>query len=456
MQLPQALLQSLQNIPGYNQAAFTATHAAAKPPISIRLNQQKITTQQLSLPIAQPIPWCNQGYYLNQRPQFTLDPLMHAGAYYVQEASSMFITQALQQHTNLNTPLKVLDLCAAPGGKTTLLQNLIQPNSILVSNEVIKTRANILCENVTKWGTTNIVVTNNDPKDFAALPQYFDAIVVDAPCSGSGLFRKDEQAVNEWSEANVALCSQRQQRILADVLPALNVGGILVYSTCSYSNAENEDIVDWLLTNYPLESLPLTLDAAWGVVTTTSNKKEGYGYRFFPHLVNGEGFFMAVFKVTAPMSGPINYRTAKNNLKPCSKQDVEVLNNYITPTQPLQFFNLDKNVIALPHTIASELHQLQLLYIKQAGTLVGSIIRQQLLPEHSFALSTIINTTAFAQVQLTLPEALQFLRKADFSLPQQQNGWVLMQYNGLPIGWAKILPNRINNYYPKEWRIMHL
>ena len=181
-----------------------------------------------------------------QRPSFTFDPLFHAGTYYVQEASSMFLEQALKQSVDLSQPLRVLDLCAAPGGKSTLLQSLLNKESLLVSNDVIKSRAAILEENIVKWGAANVVVTNNDPAHFARLENYFDAIVIDAPCSGSGLFRRDPEAINEWSENNVQLCSQRQQRIVADVWPALKQNGILIYSTCSYSAEEDEAILDWM------------------------------------------------------------------------------------------------------------------------------------------------------------------------------------------------------------------
>ena len=203
------------------------------------------------------MPWCEYGFYLNERPVFTFDPLLHAGAYYVQEASSMFLYEVLKQTCD-DTNKKVLDLCAAPGGKSSLMSSYFK-NSLLVSNEAIKQRANILYENLTKWGSANVIITNNDAADFKRLENYFDVIVVDAPCSGSGLFRKDAEAINEWSIKNVELCNQRQQRILADVYPALKQDGILIYSTCSYSKEEDEDISDWLKNNFNVDSLQLKL-----------------------------------------------------------------------------------------------------------------------------------------------------------------------------------------------------
>ena len=280
MQLPQKLLESLRGVKGFDKEAFERVHHTGEQVTSIRINPLKSSnvrrvrndsfgetsiedlTHDSRLRIHDKIPWTENGYYLSQRPSFTFDPLFHAGCYYVQEASSMFLEQALKQTVDLSKPLKVLDLAAAPGGKSTHIQSLISKDSLLVSNEVIRSRSNILKDNIIKWGGDNVIVTSNDPREFARLENYFDVIVVDAPCSGSGLFRKDTEAIEEWSTSNVALCSQRQQRILNDVLPALAEGGILVYSTCSYSQQEDEEIVDWLLSENNMEGISVPLDDA--------------------------------------------------------------------------------------------------------------------------------------------------------------------------------------------------
>jgi 16S rRNA C967 or C1407 C5-methylase (RsmB/RsmF family) len=297
--LPNSFLQSLENIEGFDLNAFAAVHEENKALTSIRFNpNKKINVQDSVLQIDAKIPWSTFGYYLKERPSFTKDPLFHAGAYYVQEASSMFLEQALQQTVDLNNSIKVLDLCAAPGGKSTLIQSLISKDSLLVSNEVIKTRVNVLAENITKWGAANVVVTNNDPRDFQRLDSYFDVIVVDAPCSGSGLFRKDPDAIREWSLDNVELCSQRQQRILADVKEALKQDGILIYSTCSYSRAENENIAEWLITENGFEAIQLQVKPEWNIVETITYETNAFGYRFYPDKVKGEGFFIAAFKKT--------------------------------------------------------------------------------------------------------------------------------------------------------------
>jgi NOL1/NOP2/sun family putative RNA methylase len=446
--LPQALLQSLQHIKGFNEDAFKAVHAIGEQLTSIRLNPFKSSTTNL----INRIPWCNQGYYLAERPSFTLDPTFHSGAYYVQEASSMFLEQALQQTVDLSTSIKVLDLCAAPGGKSTLIQSLLTSDSLLVSNEVIKTRVNVLAENITKWGASNVVVTNNDPNHFNKLPNYFDVIVIDAPCSGSGLFKKDATAINEWSENNVALCSQRQQRILADVFNSLKKGGVLIYSTCSYSKQENEDVLDWVGEQFAVSSLQLKVGDNWEIVETQSDKYKNFGYRFYPDKVKGEGFFIAIFKKENEISEKAS--STKNKIEKPTAKEIDVVKKYIKENVDLSFIKLNDDIVALPNSVYNELNTLQSLYIKKAGVKLGVVIKGELIPHHEFALSNLINNDFF-KLELDKETALHYLRKQEIAIESQHRGWALVCFENLPLGWVKLLPNRINNYYPKEWRILN-
>jgi len=460
LHLPDYLLRSLQHVNGFAEETFKAVHASGVQLTSVRMNPGKIINDQSlqgpagNTPLEQ-VPWCANGYYLNERPSFTADPLFHAGAYYVQEASSMFLEQALQQTVDLTQPIRILDLCAAPGGKSTLIQSLLPAESLLVSNEVIKTRVNILSENITKWGAANVIVTNNDPKDFQRLQHYFDVIVVDAPCSGSGLFRKDAMAIEEWSLNNVQLCSQRQQRILADIMPALKENGILIYSTCSYSTEEDETICDWLMEEMQMESLQLKADKSWGIVETVSEIKKGYGYRFYPDKVKGEGFFIAAFK----QQGDDNViatatKTKDKPAKPTTKE-IDIVKPWIKDAPNFFFIKQNEELIAMPLHFENDLALIQAaLYIKKAGIRMGTVIREELIPHHELALSTIINTTTPA-CDASLETALQYLRKQDIKIETTIKGWALIQYRQLPLGWIKILPNRVNNYYPKEWRILN-
>ena len=290
--LPSSLLDALEQAPGFDRQSFEAGHASGQQVTSIRVNPSKATVEEIKFNTS-PVPWSSFGYYLDQRPSFTLDPLLHAGCYYVQEASSMFLEQALKQTVDVSQDLKVLDLCGAPGGKSTLLQSMISAGSLLVSNEVIKSRSAILQENITKWGAANVVVTNNDPKDFARLTDFFDVMVIDAPCSGSGLFRRDAGAIEEWSEANVLLCSQRQQRIVADAMPSLKKDGVLIYCTCSFSVEEDEAVIDWLCDEFGMNTLRLSVDEAWNIVQSFTPKHHAACYRFYPDKLKGEGFFIA-------------------------------------------------------------------------------------------------------------------------------------------------------------------
>jgi 16S rRNA C967 or C1407 C5-methylase (RsmB/RsmF family)/NOL1/NOP2/fmu family ribosome biogenesis protein len=465
--LPKEFLSSLDGLAGFDREGFEATHAKGSPPTSIRLNPAKCPT--LPPPFqsrAEKIPWSSHGYYLHERPSFTFDPLFHAGAYYVQEASGMFLEDVLRQTVDLSLPLRILDLCAAPGGKSTLIQSLIAKESLLVSNEVIRGRVGILQENMVKWGAANTIVTQNDARDFGKMVNYFDVIVVDAPCSGSGLFRRDPQAIKEWSVDSVRSCSQRQQRILADCWPALRQGGIMIYSTCSYSKEEDEDILDWLIdaTAITAESLPLSIDDSWNIVATITSKG-GYGYRFYPNRLKGEGFFVAAVKKGdgGEFAYPRNKTTIGERL---TKQEESAIRNWIRPERPLGFFSHNDQLFSLPANLAADAAYLQsCTYLKSAGILTGRAAAKEFIPAHELALSELIPDTLPA-IDLSKEDAIQYLRKEEIHIPAAGagggttpdpasfRGWALVRYEGLNLGWIKILPGRINNYYPKEWRIL--
>lgn len=365
----------------------------------------------------------------------------------------MFLEQVLRQTTDLSCPLKVLDLCAAPGGKSTLIQSLISAESLLVSNEVIRARAAILEENIVKWGGANLVITQNDPRDFQRMENYFDVLVVDAPCSGSGLFRREPEAIGEWSVDNVRLCSQRQQRILADCWPALKQGGLLIYSTCSYSKQEDEDILDWLVSALGADSLPLELKNKWNIVESVSNKG-GYGYRFYPDKLEGEGLFIAAIRKND--GGEFVLPRGKKSPFPdkLTRQEEQQVRGWIRQDQSISFFQHNDHVYSLPEHLTGELPYLQsCCYLKRAGVMTGKFAAKEFIPEHELALSTII-AGGLPAVELTKEQAIQYLRKEEIIVDAEQRGWALAQYQGHNLGWMKILANRVNNYYPKEWRIL--
>ena len=448
--LPIALLDSLEHVKGFSRKSFQEVHNNPVQVTSVRLNPLKpFAVEDSGLSIQQNVPWCTHGRYLNKRPFFTFDPMLHAGAYYVQEASSMFLWRVLEQTVGKNTSgLRVLDLCAAPGGKSTLLASYFS-DGLLVANELIKSRANILVENITKWGSENTIVTCNDPSHFARLENYFDVIVVDAPCSGSGLLRRNSGAINEWSLDNVALCTQRQQRILADVYPALKQGGIIIYSTCSYSREEDEDILLWMNRQLDVSGYRINLNENWGIVETEAGNGN-YGYRFYPDKLMGEGFFIAAFQKRDGSS----FRNYPLPLAQANKQEIAVAENWIKNDTELFYFKQKENIIAVPVQWKQDAALLQKhLYLRKVGITVGAVKGKDLVPNHELALSMLVNEN-IQRADTGVNEALQYLRKKEMILENIPKGWAVITYKGLAAGWVKVLHNRVNNYYPMEWRIL--
>lgn len=444
---PAYFLDGLTGAPGFDRDAFAEAHLTASP-TSVRINPNKRTTFDNT----QPVPWCKDGFYLAERPSFTFDPLFHAGSYYVQEASSMFIDTIVRQiKLQVAEPLKILDLCAAPGGKSTLLASTMNDNDLLVANEIIKTRVPILTDNLTRWGNANTIVTNNDAKDFGRMSGFFDVILVDAPCSGSGMFRKDPDAMNEWSEGNVKLCHQRQERILAHVYPALAEDGYLTYSTCSYSPEENEQVLDWLCETFGMESMRIDIQADWGIIETQSANHKAWGYRLYPDKVKGEGLFAACL-IKRESAG--NKSSHKHKFQKLNSKEIDPLRQYITNSDEQHFFKVGDDWLVIPGVHKESMLSLQHnLYLKKSGIRLGKLAGRDLIPDHELALSLIINKDTFQQTELTKEQAIAYLRRDNFELDIIGRGWNLMAFNGHILGWAKLLPNRINNYYPKELRI---
>jgi 16S rRNA C967 or C1407 C5-methylase (RsmB/RsmF family)/NOL1/NOP2/fmu family ribosome biogenesis protein len=441
MTLPSELIASLRGLPGFDEEAFLAVHAQGDPPVSIRLNPAKgFSCEGL------PVPWCATGHYLSTRPSFITDPAWHAGRYYVQEASSMFVEQAFLQHAPGAT--RVLDACAAPGGKSTHLQALMGPGSLLVSNEVIRTRVGILSENLQRWGGSNTVVTSADPREFSGLNGFFDLVLVDAPCSGSGLFRREPEAIKEWSPEQVELCGARQQRILSDLSGTLMDGGLLIYSTCAYSPREDEKMVDWLVDAQGFEALPLVLHPSWGVVESGK-----YGYRFYPHRLEGEGLFLACLRKRGGVSTAYrgSFRAGVGLL---GKKDKELVSPWVASPDAYTYLLTGETVRALPSALATDIaHVSSVLPVREAGVAVGQLMRKELVPDPALALSSLLSP-GVARVALDDAQALAYLRKDELRLEGAPRGWALVTHDGSGIGWVKVLEGRVNNYYPKQWRVL--
>ena len=366
------------------------------------------------------VPWCSEGFYLSGRPQFTFDPLFHAGCYYVQEAASMFITHVLQElsnltpHSTLLTPRNVLDLCAAPGGKSTAMRTVLPEGSVLVSNEPIPTRAQILLENITKWGWPDCIVTNNYPRDFRKAKMQFDLILCDVPCSGEGMFRKDPATISEWSLQNVEKCWRLQRQIVADAWECLNPGGLLIYSTCTYNIKENEENVRWILETYDAEALTIPTDPSWNITGSLLPGFDAPVYRFIPGITRSEGLFLCALRKRGKWKEERGKRIA-------------------LPQES------GLNVISSPPKL---------------GGARGGLNKSLAIPSFRPPLTPPNLGGETPRVDLPYEEALRYLRGEALVLPADTpRGIVTVTYKGIPLGPVKNIGNRANNLYPKPWRI---
>ena len=444
---PQEFRERIGN-QGYIDREALLSALSSNSDVSIRVNRAKWSGYPLG---AERVPWCETGYYLEKRPSFTLDPLFHAGCYYVQESSSMFLEQAIRQIKGDSPGLRILDLCAAPGGKTTHLASLAGKGTVIVANEVIRQRASVLAENVVKWGTGNIVVTSSDPIAFARLPGYFDIVLVDAPCSGEGMFR-DIHARDEWSLNNCNLCAGRQQRILADVWPALKQGGYLIYSTCTFNPAENELQIAQLTDEFACTPVPLEISSYHGI-TAVPRKEKIAGYGFHPGKARGEGFFLSVLRkedATEPFK-PVRTSGMKSGKLP---GDIISIARSMATVSDEAIDDFSGTIIALP-LARQELYQLAAnLKIAKAGTALFTRKQGSIIPAHDIAVSALSKRVTFPEVDISYEEAIRFLRnESDIGRQFTENGWILLTYRGIGLGFIKNIGRRLNNYYPSDWRI---
>lgn len=445
---PEPLLASLRQLPGFREKEFLDAHYGGCPVVSLRMHPLKPLEPHWKN--TQPIPWCSTGFYLQERPSFTLDPAFHAGAYYVQEASSMFTDYLIRQILPQLSGLRVLDLCAAPGGKTTLLASLLDADSLLVSNEVIHSRVPILLENVVRWGYPQNWVSRNDPAEFEKLPGFFDMILVDAPCSGSGLFRKKPEHSEAWSQDLVDHCAARQKRIVHAAWKALAEGGWLVYATCSFSPEENEAILDELASHYEVkQNYTLSIPESWQIMETESAKHQLKGYRFFPDRLQGEGFFIAAVQ---KMQG-------EKKVKPPRYKSLhqpaiaKMTTHLLTDNRHRIYMQGQSGAFCIDAQHEEDWHLLQsCLHLKKAGTLLGEAKHKEWIPDHALALS-VEKHTDVPQFTLDKEQALRYLSKQDLAVDIPAKGWYIATYKGLGIGWFKSLGNRINNYLPSSWKI---
>ncbi len=446
LQLPDLFISRMQQQLG-NEATdfFNALDTAI--PVSIRKNPAKYNH-----PLSDdPVLWTSLGYNLAERPSYTLDPLFHAGAYYVQEASSMFIEQAILQIVKSDDSLIVLDLCASPGGKTTHLLSLLNSHSLLISNEAINTRLGPLQENISKWGYSNVITTNLDPKAFSSLTGFFDIVLIDAPCSGEGLFRKDPKAIQEWSVSNAANCVLRQNRIIHEVLSCIKPGGYLIYSTCTYNPEENINHIEKIIAEHDFQAINIPLNHSWGITELSSNK--AMGYQFYPHKAKGEGFFLSVLQ---------NRQTNKTQLKKYKrlnhfKADKTLLESSLQKPELFSLLEPFPNEICfINSSLVPTIEQLMgYIPVKKIATKLAEIKGKDIILHHDLALS-IDRSSSILFISLDKSNALQYLRRNNFEYKSDHPGWHLVCYEGLGLGWVNITSGRANNKLPMQLRIRNL
>lgn len=415
-------------------------------PVSVRINPgkwNKIPSDSES------VPWCSTGFYLKSRPSFTLDPLFHSGCYYPREASGMFLEQVFKQIAIPGgTRTRVLDLCGAPGGKSIQISDLIGPSSLLIANEVIRSRAVVLAETVTKCGSGNTIVTQNDPSAYGRLKGYFDMVVIDAPCSGEGMFRT-KVAVDEWSFENTNLCSERQKRIVSDIWPSLKEGGLMIYSTCTFNPAENEENIRWLTEKKGAESVGLDISQFKGITEIDYEGIKGYG--FYPGLVKGEGFFISVVRKNNEQEPETVHRQKKTDLLP-SRIEREVAGKWIDLPED-RLLKWGDELYSIPCGMEEYIFLYNHLNVVKGGTKIFTSKKNDYLPSHDLALSQYLKREAFPGIDISLQEAIAYLRRDNFISTVVNEGWNILTYNDVSIGFIKNIGKRVNNYFPVEWRI---
>ena len=464
--LPEAFLQQMSALLGSENAQRLCTALTeTEPPTSVRLNKRKQVAGNSDLLRGITdcgVPWCETGVYLKERPTFTLDPLLHAGAYYVQEAASMFIEQAYRKIEADFVPTNLLDLCAAPGGKSTLWRSLLPDGALLVANEPMRQRAEVLAENLTKWGHPDVVVTNAYPTEFSALCGMFDVIATDVPCSGEGMFRKDEGAISEWSPANVIACADRQWSILCDIWPCLRTGGYLVYSTCTYNRPENEEMVARICKQLGAEVVPLDIPSDWNIHTLDAPENLSEAsvhnngmYHFFPHLTRGEGLFLCLMRKTAETPEARQKKDKKSKgAKPQAPAGASTVAKWLSDAGAYKILATgDAELSAVRQSHADTAQRLMAtLNCLKVGVALAEEKGKKFAPAHALALALNCNLDAFPTCELCLDDALSYLRREAITIDAPR-GYVIVTYKGLPLGFVNNLGNRANNMYPAHWRI---
>ena len=459
--IPKDFLETSVSIFGRESEEFLAS-LDSEPSLGIHINAEKMQKTGVVIPDnAERVEWTSNGFYLKSRPRFTFDPFLHAGAYYVEEPSSMFVEKALNYIQKDIRIDRALDLCAAPGGKSIMIRNSMK-GGLLVSNEPLSKRAAVLTENLAKWGNPDIIVTSDFPEAFDGLTGFFDLIATDVPCSGEGMFRKDETARSEWSKANVENCVQRQRDILRTIWPTLRKGGYIIYSTCTFNRREDEENVLFIANELGAEIIHLETDADWHICGDITGRNLPV-YHFFPHKTRGEGFFLALLKKTSDTPPAENRKSKKKKPETVSADGFA---EWINCKENFDFHKSKDGITALRKAFADDYAAIsEKLNVICAGVRVctekpakfSNSARKpnpQFVPAPGLALCSCLNRKAFPDISLNYSDAIKFLRGESIPLTvYAPRGWVTVSYRNLPLGFANNVGSRLNNSYPPAWRI---
>ena len=448
MELNKQFIDDIKRTMPLAQASLLIEAITSEPPVTAtRYNDAKGFTPPQEL---DKVPWCETGAYLSERPRFALDPHFHAGSYFVQDASSMFIYHVLK--TLVTKPVTYLDLCAAPGGKTTAALQALPEGSTVVANEIMPQRAQILRENVIKWGACNCLVSCDSPAAVGSLHSAFDVIAADVPCSGEGMFRKDTEAVSQWSPSLVEQCSRRQRQVIGDVWSALKPEGLLIYSTCTFNIHENEEIVDFIVNELGASVVDVAIQEQWGISPAIDRAYSCY--RFMPHATRGEGLFMCVMrKHHSSIATSTTKRTTQKSKKSCPPPTIaSSVNRWVNINHSL--LQVNDKIIAVPEFVNPLVATWQntLHVIKTAGIELGTLKGNKVVPSHQLAMSPHRAPGLFTEVDLDYPTALSYLRGEALTIDAPR-GYVAVKHDNATLGWVNNLGPRANNLYPKPWRL---
>ena len=444
MELKEEFVEMLRQTLSDEAEALCRAIGETEPSVSVRVNESKGALVPAG---AVRVPWCEAGFYLDERPSFTFDPMLHAGLYYVQDASSMFIHQVIKQL--INKPVRYLDLCAAPGGKTTAALQALPTGSLVIANEIVPNRARALADNVTRWGSPHAVVTCNAPAQLGRLAHLFDVVATDVPCSGEGMMRKDDEAVAQWSAALVEQCAARQQSIVSDVWPALRPGGLFIYSTCTYNRRENEDMVQWLIDRLGAEPVTVPVHDEWSIHPAIDAHFPAY--RFMPHRTPGEGLFMSVLRkpderMATSLSRKV--KTGREGIVPAA------VKSWLSDDVPMVLSEQAGTVVAVPRAHEGAVATLrQDVNVIHAGVALATVKGKSCVPHHALALSMALRPGAFAAAEVDYRTAMAYLRGEAITVDAPR-GPVLVTRRGAALGWVNNLGNRANNLYPKGLRVL--